>query len=369
MRNEATKGMNNRLERAQAELSVQGADWLLIPHSMDLRYLIGYAHRQSERLTLLLVPNKGRPRMVLPSFEIPVVQAYADHFDLIGWDEDENPVEKVSQVVGTDQTILIGEPLHARILLRLQSALSSAHFLSGESVMAALRMIKEPDELDALRDAARSADQALEALLDQPLTDMTEREVIHYLHEHLLENGNEAVGTGIVGSGSNSASPHHRTSERQLRQGEALVIDFGGSVRGYRSDMTRTLHLGELSDDDEFRRVYQIVQEAQELAFDAVRVGAKAGEIDSVARQYIADQGYGPNFLHRTGHGIGLEGHEMPYIVEGSEVVLEQGMTFSVEPGIYLDGRFGVRIEDIVCVTQAGAARLNQFPRDLLIVA
>jgi Xaa-Pro aminopeptidase len=174
------------------------------------------------------------------------------------------------------------------------------------------------------------------------------------------------VGTGIVGAGENGASPHHKTGTRALQKGDAVVVDFGGSLKDYRSDITRTFHIGEPS--DEFRRVYEIVRVAQQRAFEAVRPGVTAEQIDNVARSYITEHGYGDFFLHRTGHGIGLDGHEAPYLVGGDLTALEEGMTFSIEPGIYLKGKFGVRIEDIVVVQKNGAERLNNFARDLTVV-
>jgi len=195
---------------------------------------------------------------------------------------------------------------------------------------------------------------------------MTELDVIRFLHAQLLQNGHEVVGTGIVGSGPNSASPHHKTSTRRLNLGEAVVVDFGGALKDYRSDITRTFHLGE--PPDEFRRIYDIVREAQHRAFEAVHPGVTAEAIDRVARGFIAQHGYGDYFLHRTGHGIGLDGHESPYLVSGDTTMLEEGMTFSIEPGIYLKGKYGVRIEDIVVVTRDGAERLNHFPRELRVL-
>lgn len=354
-----------RSARAKAEMTAQGIDWLLVTHSTDLLYMIGYSHRQTERLSLLILPREGSAVMVVPSFEIPVVERYATFFNLVGWQETEDPIRKVADVIGreTTSTIAVCDQLHALFLLGIQSQLPNARFMPGQRVLARLRMFKTQDEVAHLRAAAEGADRSLAALLDQPVLEMTERDVIRFLHAQLLENGHESVGTGIVGVGPHAASPHHRTSDTPLRRGQALVIDFGGSLNGYRSDMTRTFHLGGAS--EEFKRVYEIVRVAQQRAFEAIRPGATAEEIDAVARDYISAEGYGEAFLHRTGHGIGLDGHEHPYIVGGDTTVLQAGMTFSVEPGIYLAGKFGVRIEDIVAVTADGADRLNQFPREL----
>jgi Xaa-Pro aminopeptidase len=232
--------------------------------------------------------------------------------------------------------------------------------------MSTLRMQKEHSELDALQTAARYTDQALEALLSEPVAGWTELKIRGFLHNELLRRGCESVGTGIVGGGPNSASPHHRTGEQKVQAGDALVVDFGGSFRGYRSDMTRTFHVGK--PDGEFVEVYEVVREAQARAIAAIYPGVTAETIDQAARKFIRERGYGPQFLHRTGHGIGLDGHEHPYLVEGNKTVLKPGMTFSVEPGIYLAGRFGVRIEDVVRVTENGAERLNRFSHDLIVI-
>ena len=358
-----------RSEQAQKEMLARGIDWLFIPHSTDLRYLMGYAHRQSERLTLFLLPAAGKPQLILPAFERPVVQPFADFFDLVGWEEWEDPIEKVRFEVGgvgAGKTIVCGDDLHGVILLDLQAALPEATFLPGRELMPKLRMVKDAQELAALQNAARITDEALGALLEEAFIGWTELEIRSFLHRELLQRGCETVGTGIVASGSNSASPHHRTGNQTAQFGDALVIDFGGSLVGYRSDMTRTFYIGEAS--QEFIAVYEIVREAQIRAVAAVGPGVPAEVIDQVARGYITVQGYGPFFLHRTGHGIGLDGHEHPYLVEGNKTSLEPGMTFSIEPGIYLPGKFGVRIEDIVRVTENGAEALNRFPLELVTV-
>ena len=357
-----------RAQRVQAALAAADCDWLFVSHSTDLLYLLGFTKRPSERLALLLIPREGRAKMVVPGFELPVFQPYASYFDLIGWEETEDPVQKVREVVGASagQSIAIADQLHTVFTLRLQAALSDVRWLEGNRVLARIRMVKTAAEIDALREAAAKTEDALASLLARPIAGQTEQEVLRFLHRGLAERGLELSGGGIVGAGPHSASPHHKTGERRLAEGDALVIDFGGGWRGYRSDITRSFHLGE--PQDEFRRIYQITQEAQQLAFEAVRPGVTTAEIDSVARDYITAQGYGPAFLHRTGHGIGLDGHEYPYLVQGDTTVIEEGMTFSIEPGIYLAGKYGVRIEDIVACTANGAERLNLFPRDLRII-
>lgn len=358
-----------RAERAQQVMAQQGIDWLFVSHSTDLLYLIGFTKQQSERLALLMIPRDGRPFLVVPGFETSVFEKYAKSIDLVGWEETENPVDKVAGLVGgegTGKTIAIGDQLHSIFLLRIQQALAEAKYMPGQAITARLRMIKTPDEIAQLRTAAEGADRSYEALFTQSLLGMSELEVLRFLHAQLLANSHQTVGNGIVGAGAHGASPHHKTSETRLQNGDAVVVDFGGGVNGYRSDITRTLQLGEPS--EEFRKIYEITREAQQLGFEAVKPGVTTEYIDEVTRGYIAKHGYGDDFLHRTGHGIGLDGHESPYLVKGDQTVLEEGMTFSIEPGIYLKGKYGVRIEDIVAVTATGGDRLNQSPRELRIV-
>ncbi|MCC6805014.1 MAG: aminopeptidase P family protein [Anaerolineae bacterium] len=358
-----------RAERAQRLMQERGIDWLFVSHSTDLLYLIGFTKQQSERLVLLMIPRDGRPKMVVPGFETSVFQKYATFFDLVGWEETENPVEKVAALVGGDasgKTIAIGDQRHALFLLRIQQVLSGANYRPGQEITAQLRMIKTPDEVAQLRIAAEGADRSYEALFTQSLAGMSELEVLRFLHAQLLANSHQTVGNGIVGAGAHGASPHHKTSDTRLQMGDAVVVDFGGGVNGYRSDITRTFQLGEPA--DEFRKIYEITREAQQLGFEAVKPGVTTEYIDEVTRGYIARHGYGDYFLHRTGHGIGLDGHESPYLVKGDQTMLREGMTFSIEPGIYLAGKYGVRIEDIVVVTATGGERLNQSPRELRII-
>ena len=358
-----------RAARAQQLMAERGIDWLFVSHSTDLLYLIGFTKQQSERLALLMIPRDGQPKMVVPGFETSVFSKYAPFVELVGWEETENPVSKVAELVGGDgsgTTIAVGDQLHSIFLLRIQQALTGAKYVPGQEITAQLRMIKTPDEVALLRKAAEGADRSYEALFTQSLVGMSELEVLRFLHAQLLANDHQTVGNGIVGAGANGASPHHKTSETRLQNGDAVVVDFGGGVNGYRSDITRTFQLGEPA--DEFRKIYEITREAQQLGFEAVKPGVTTEYIDEVTRGYIARHGYGEYFLHRTGHGIGLDGHESPYLIKHDRTVLQEGMTFSIEPGIYLKGRYGVRIEDIVVVTANGADRLNQSPRELRII-
>ena len=253
-------------------------------------------------------------------------------------------------------------------LLRLQETLPGARWLAASAVTAPLRAVKDPSELEALARAAAAADRVAAALLagEVTLVGQTERQVSAELMRRLLEEGHERADFAIVGSGPNSASPHHEPTEREMSRGEVVVCDFGGSLDGYCSDITRTVFTGPPS--PELGHIYDVVASAQAAAVEASRSGTSCSDVDSAARRVISDAGYGEYFIHRTGHGIGLEGHEEPYIVVGNQTPLVPGHVFSVEPGIYLPGRYGVRTEDIVAATESGPRPLNRADHALSVV-
>jgi Xaa-Pro aminopeptidase len=252
-------------------------------------------------------------------------------------------------------------------LLGLQAVLGHrASFVPASPVLAPLRARKDAAEIELLRRAAAGADEAFRQVIGEGIAGRTEEEVASSLGRHLVDAGHESVAFTIVASGPNGASPHHRPGLRRIETGDAVVLDFGGRVGGYCSDLSRTISVGKPS--AEAAEVHAVVREAQHAAFAAVRPGAQAEEVDAAARRLIEQAGYGREFIHRTGHGIGLEEHEPPYIVRGNAEPLDEGMCFSIEPGIYLEGRFGVRIEDIVSVTADGARSLNEAERALTVV-
>jgi Xaa-Pro aminopeptidase len=263
--------------------------------------------------------------------------------------------------------------MRAAFVLGLQRVLADAAFSLASAVLRELRMRKDADEVALLRRAAHAADRVIAAIAAGPLVGRTEADVAREVRERLVAEGHDRAEFWIVASGPNSASPHHDPGERVIAAGEPIVLDIGGTLAGYGSDITRTLWVTggdpDRGPDEAFRHLYGILQGAQDEATGAVRPGVACERIDDVARGMITAAGYGPSFFHRTGHGIGLEGHEEPYIVAGSSQALEPGMAFSVEPGIYLEGRYGARIEDIVVCGEAGPIVLNEAPRDLLVVA
>jgi Xaa-Pro aminopeptidase len=357
-----------RLARAAEAAEREGLSALLITPSADLVYLTGYDPLPLERLTCLVVRPGKEPVLVVPSLERPLATSIgADRLaEITDWGETDDPYELVARVVGDGIKVGCSDRMWSAHLLRLQRSLA-AEFVPASGVLGPLRSVKDDQELGLLRRAARAADETFRRIVHARLEGRTEREVADQLGELLVQMGHEKAAFTIVGGGPNAASPHHEPGGRTIQGGDAVVMDFGGRVGGYYSDITRTVVVRQ--PPREFDHVYEVVLEAQERAFRAVKPGVPAEVIDRAARQVIEGAGYGEVFMHRTGHGIGLEEHEEPFLVAGNREPLRPGMCFSIEPGIYLPGRFGVRIEDIVTVTDEGAQRLNHAERDLQVVA
>ena len=268
--------------------------------------------------------------------------------------------------------IAVYDDLAARHLLPLQDRLSPARLELASATLRELRIVKDPDEIELLRRAAHAADRVVAAIAGGRLVGRTEEDVAHEVRERLVAEGHDEATFAIVGSGPNSASPHHGASDRVIRAGEPIVLDIGGTIDGYGSDITRTLWVtgGDPAQgpDEQFRHLFGVLYGAQAAATGAVRPGVAPEDVDAAARRPIEAEGYGDAFFHRTGHGIGLEGHEDPYIIAGNREPLREGMAFSVEPGIYLVGEYGARIEDIVVCGPDGPIALNEAPRELYVV-
>jgi Xaa-Pro aminopeptidase len=302
------------------------------------------------------------------------------HVEVATWEETEDPVGLVGRLVaealGTSVDRLarlgISDRLWAMHVLRIIDRFPAAHLESAGSALRELRMIKDSDEIALLRLAAEAADRVVQQVATGPLVGRTEADVAREVHERLLAEGHDLAEFAIVGSGPNSASPHHVASDRLIRAGEPIVLDIGGTLGGYGSDITRTLWVtgGDPANgpDDEFLHLFAVLRAAQARATAAAHTGVPCEAIDAAARSIIDAEGYGAQFIHRTGHGIGLEGHEEPYLVAGNPEPLRPGMAFSVEPGIYLEGRYGARLEDIVVCGPDGPIVLNQAPLDLYVV-
>jgi D-alanyl-D-alanine dipeptidase len=359
----------DRLRRASEETETQELDALLVAPSPDMVYLTGYDPIPLERPTLLVLRPDRDPVMLVPELERALAAAspVGEHLELVSWRDGSDPYEAAASMLAGATRIAVADRLWATHLLGLQRELPGAAFSPASPVIGHLRAVKDADELGALRRAGHAADETFREIVALPFQGRSEEDVAHDLANLLVRNGHARADFTIVASGPNAASPHHEPGGRTILPHDAVVMDFGGELSGYLSDTTRTVVLTEPPEG--FERAYAAVQEAQAVAIDAVGPGVEAQEIDRAARTIIVAAGFGERFIHRTGHGIGLELHEPPYMVEGDRTVLEPGMTFSVEPGIYLEGRFGIRIEDIVAVTSDGVERLNRSTRELQIVA
>jgi Xaa-Pro aminopeptidase len=358
-----------RRANAMAAVERAGLDGLLVAPGPDLAYLTGHAPPPLERLTMLVMAAGRDPLLVVPALERPLAEMApgAAGLGIVDWrDAHDDPYAIVGQAIPPGR-YAITDHTWASHLLALQRTSAERTFVSAGEALPLLRAVKDEQEVERLRAAGSAADAVVAEILGLAFEGRTEREVAQDLARLLREHGHQRADFTTVGSGPNAASSHHDSGDRRIAQGDAVVMDFGGVMDQYCSDITRTVFVGEPTDEQ--RAVYAIVRAAQQSAFEAVRPGVEAQDVDRAARRVISDAGYGERFVHRTGHGIGLEVHEPPYIVEGNETALEPGMTFSDEPGIYLEGRFGVRIEDQVVVTAAGAERLNEASRDLTVVA
>jgi Xaa-Pro aminopeptidase len=369
-----------RLRAACEALADARADALLVGVGPDLRWLTGYAAMPLERLTMLVVPADGDVRLIVPRLErapaelSPAVAAGAA--TIVTWEETDDPFDRVAEALPgmrDDARLLVSDRLYAAFLLRAQQRLPQARFAAASEVLGPLRAVKDADEIALLRAAAHAADSVVEAIARGRLVGRTEADVAREVRDRLVDAGHELAMFSIVASGPNSASPHHEASSRVIGPGDSIVLDIGGTLEGYGSDITRTIWVtgGEAANGptDEFAHLYATLQAAQSEATAAVRPGVPCESIDAVARKRITDAGLGDFFIHRTGHGIGLEGHEDPYLVTGNRDPLPEGAAFSVEPGIYLEGRYGARIEDIVVCGADGPDLLNEAPRDLYVVS
>ena len=345
-----------------------GVDALLLSAGADLPWLTGYRAMPLERLTMLVLPADDHPTLVVPALEAARVEEDGELFALRPWNETEDPVALVADLVGARCRLAVSDRTWAAFVLELQARLPAATWSPSSMVTSPLRAVKDAAEVASLRRASAAADRVAAQLVagDVPLVGRSEAEVSADLGRRLLEEGHERVNFAIVGSGPNSASPHHEAGRRRIGPDEAVVCDFGGTLDGYCSDITRTVFTGEPPAD--FRDLYAILQAAQAAAVEAARVGTPCEDVDGVARRLIEQGGYGPHFVHRTGHGIGLEEHEDPYLVGGNCEPLTAGHAFSIEPGIYLRNRWGARIEDIVVAADEGPEPLNAVSHDLAIV-
>jgi len=358
-----------RLARVRERLGMLGVHALVVAPGPDLRYLTGYDALPLERPTLLIVNRTDDPAIVAPRLERVRVEqeVQAPGVTIHTYSEHDDALALAAALVGGPEraTVALGDQMWTSFALGLQQGLPGRVWTRASDVVAPLRAIKDAQELTLLAEVARRIDDVHRHVPDVLRAGRTERDVARDLAA-MIREGHDAVSFVIVASGPNSASPHHEPHDRVLTHGDVVVVDIGGTLQGYCSDMTRMYAVGAAPDG--FMDAYLALQRAQAAGVAAVRPGVSAGAVDAAARGVLEDAGLGPAFVHRTGHGIGLETHEAPWILGGSATTLEPGMTFSVEPGFYLEGRFGARIEDIVAVTDDGVDVLNVVDRDLVVV-
>ena len=364
-----------RLARTRDATRVAGLDALLITPSPDLRYLLGVAGASHERLTCLVLPADGDPVLVVPALERPGLDGTPVlelGLEIAEWTDGQDPYALVAAVLRRSRSLVtragVGDAMPAAHVLALRDALPACQQKLASTVLAQLRMRKDGAEIAALTVAGEAIDRVHARMGEWLRVGRTEAQVGADVAAAIVEEGHTSAAFVIVGSGPNGASPHHDVSARVLAPGDVVVVDIGGPTpEGYFSDCTRTYSLGDPADTDA-DLAYAVLQSAQNAAVAAVGPGVTAEEVDAAARVPITEAGFGQQFIHRTGHGIGLDVHEQPYIVAGNDLVLEPGMAFSIEPGIYFRGHWGARIEDIVVVTESGVTRLNQRPRDLAVL-
>ncbi len=355
-----------RIAAAQDLLKAQGIDALCLSVGSDLPYLTGYKAMPLERLTMFVLPPEGEGTLVVPGLEAPRVEAEGLPLTVQGWGELEDPIAITDGLLAGAENVLVGDETWSRFLIDLQDVNPSRSFGKASDLMAMLRMVKSPAEIAKLRAAAATVDGVVGQMEHVRFSGRTERDVAREITERTKADGHDTMEFWIVASGPNGASPHHEPGDRIIERGDAVVVDFGGYQDGYSSDTTRVFVVGEPPYG--FDAAYEVLREAQAAACEYVKPGVTAESVDAVAREIITEAGYGDLFFHRLGHGIGMDTHEHPYLVEGNTQILETGMAFSIEPGIYNAGEWGMRIEDIVTVTDDGVERLNRSGRHYRVV-
>ena len=358
-----------RLERARQAMRAQGVDVALLSLGLDMPYLTGYNAMPLERLTMLVLPANGDAVMVIPRLEAPRVQPMPNVFSLHPWNETDDPVaitaELVRSAAPSSRVVAVGDQMWARFLVDLMPLLPNTQYRRSVDVIGSLRMRKDSAEIEALRAAGSAVDKIAGDLQAGriALVGRTEAQVSADLSARIIAQGHDVVNFAIVAAGENAASPHHHPGSRVIQPNEIVLCDFGGTMNGYCSDITRCVYTGEPS--SEVAEAYAVLFEAEAAAVRAATVGTPCEEVDAVARRVITAAGFGEYFIHRTGHGIGLDAHEDPYIVSGNSLALEAGHAFSIEPGIYMPGKWGMRLEDIVVATVDGPDSMNHADHHL----
>jgi Xaa-Pro aminopeptidase len=356
---------SHRIAKVRERMTHADVDAVLLSVGADLPYLTGYEAMPLERLTMLVLPRHGDVRLVVARLEAPRVEPRPE-FEVVAWDEPGDPIAMVAGMLGRAPRVAVGDQTWAGFVLDLQRVLPATEFRRASAIVGPVRAVKDAEEIAALRAAGAAVDQVAAEMRARPFAGRTEIDVHRELVDRMLELGHQRANFAIVGAADHAASPHHEPGARVINDGDVVLCDFGGTMNGYCSDITRMFHVG--GPTPEVTETYEVLREAQEAAVGAARVGTPCAAVDAAARSIISAAGFGDRFIHRTGHGIGAEAHEDPYIVSGNAEPLVAGNAFSVEPGIYLPGRFGLRLEDIVVATEAGPDRLNHADRGIAVV-
>ena len=363
-----TSVLLDRLARVRSAMGERDVDTVLLSVGHDLPYLTGYTAMPLERLTLLVVPRDGDATLLVPGLEAARVTERPGVFELAPWTETQDPVELAARLIGGARRIAVGDQMWARFLVELLGHLPDVTWTRAVEVVGELRRTKDAAEIEALAAAGAAVDRIAGELQrgEIPLVGRTEAEVSAHLGRRIVEEGHQKVNFAIVAAGENAASPHHHAGDRVIREDEIVLCDFGGTMDGYCSDTTRCVVTGEIAPD--VAEAYAALHEAQAAGVAAATVGTPCEDVDRATRAVLDDAGWGEFFIHRTGHGIGLEEHEDPYIVEGNDLPLAAGHAFSIEPGIYVPGRWGMRLEDIAVATPDGPRPLNLSDHALIQV-
>ena len=355
-----------RLSALQRLLDQEKIGCMLIGPTSNMVYLLGDAPHADERLTLLVI-LPDRVQMVVPQLSAEMVSGFTD-VELLTWKDADGPLSALASSCLADADrgkVAVDGAMRSDYLLPVISSFSVGTMVSADPVLSRLRIRKDAAEIEALLASASLADAAMSAAVDACAPGVTEAEVAWAAEEAFRKGGAENVEFTLIASGPNAAFPHHHSDETRMERGHGIILDIGASLKGYKSDITRMVFLGE--PDDHFRRAYESVRDANRIGREAIHPGMSAGDIDRTVRDVLQEAGLAEYFIHRTGHGLGLDVHEEPWIQDGSGTIVEEGMVFSIEPGVYLPGRFGIRVEDIVVVTDKGAKPLTAFTHALTV--
>lgn len=356
-----------RIEKLQQLMFEREIDYLLLGPTSNMYYFTGLVTAPDERLQAVMIPYRGIPILILPEMYGEEAEQKKGNYHLLLWPDGKNPYEMVHAVIGEGKfRIAIDPKMLAGHFFGIMDPCEDSVFVDAQKTLIdEMRVCKDPVELDLLDKAGRLADKVMEDAANEIKPGISEKQLAGFIENRIMDMGASGIPTpNIVSSGPHCSEPHHSPENRKFVQGDLIMVGFCANLEGYCTDITRTFSLGPAN--PEVKNIYNIVQQGNDAGFQAVQKGTPCQDVDRAVRQVIADAGYGKYFIHRTGHGIGLEIHEEPYIVAGNTMPLAEGMVFSIEPGIYLPGKIGVRIEDTIALTEKGAVRLHRFPRELI---